>query len=255
MKPDKAIDRLEEDFDPYRECPTLLDVGMVEPFLQWLNDNIEYLEHLEQKRWRIGVLSRHLAARPDLEASLKNVGIETLEDHFTDSDEALVMEMLHAYFGGNGVYRKAAQLLAYGRKHFEESDDVQVISRLRVFRLIPKVQLYFIPGVDYRGNDEELYYLRLLDVLKIHSKVQDAAYTRIMNGDYPVAVSEATKTLIDEVRKIGNAHGLSFAQNTSDQPMIDQAIRNEEHDKSSGKKKEVNPAIQLNDPKKFLGQE
>jgi uncharacterized protein (TIGR02391 family) len=212
MKPDKAIDRLEEDFDPFRKCPTLLDIGVAHAFLEWLNNNLEYLDHLEQKRWRIGVLRRHLLAQPDdLQATLTNAGIEVLDDQIIDGEEHLIMEMLHAYFGGNGVYRKAAQLLAYARKRTEDGDDVQIISRLRSFRLIPGVQMYTIPNVDYKSSNEEAILLRALDALNLHSHVTRVAYERIVNRDYPTAVIETVKAFFEEMRQIGVLAGESYA--------------------------------------------
>ncbi len=76
------------------------------------------------------------------------------------------------------------------------------------------------------------------------------AYQRIFDHDHAGAVSETTKTFIDELRTIGEHHKLPFVTNINDQLMVDQALRNELYDPITNKKKDSIPAIQLNNLKR-----
>lgn len=228
MKPDKSIEFIEP-FNPNRRCPVLLDANAVHPFLTWLSNNTTPLENLETGRWRIGVLKQHVDMRDDWDVIKKEMDaakVTILEDNLTSKDELLVSEILNAYFGGNGIHRKSARLLAYGRKYNEDGDDVQVISRLRIFRLVPSTQLYFVPNVDYMLiNNDDAMILRALDMLSLHKSVHRVAYERIVNHDNPIAIDQAVKTLIDEIRQIGVDHNLPFATVVNDRPMVEQALR------------------------------
>jgi uncharacterized protein (TIGR02391 family) len=210
MKPDKALERLglEDDFDSYRRCPALLDTSLIDGFIIWLNDHIDFYERLENHSIRIGVLQHQIENRSDwdtLEPQLRNLHIELLADAPIHSDDILVNEILHAYFNGVGVYRKVAQLLAYGRKHVEDNDDIHIITQLRVFRLIPGVQQFYIPSIAYRGRDEEAFYLRAVDALGIDQRVWQAAEDQMRIGDYPSALLKAVNVFYSELRRISKS--------------------------------------------------
>ena len=207
MKPDKAVMRLEEDFDFYSSCPVLLDSGIIDSFLEWLDARVDFYELLKNKRIRIGVLQPHMIMRADwpiLEGKLRDRQIELLQYNPTDSDNKLTNEILEAYFGGikTARHRRSAQLLAYGRKNVEE-DDVQIVSQHRIFRFIPNVQLYFVPGLTYTENDEEVLNSSVLDMLEIDPRIWEAVESQMRIGDYHAALFKAVNTFYNELRRVG----------------------------------------------------
>lgn len=231
MSSGQAFTPLRLDFTPddagQWECPTLLDLNAIDACCKWLVTSPDHATRLSDERWRIGVLERQVQSRPNsakLTRRLEDLGIEQIEHLSDEADRTLSDEIQRAYFGGAADSRPAAELLAYGRRH-SETGSVRIISRHRAFRLVPQVQLYFIPDVQDVGEEDDAVLLRLLLALDIHPQVRRAAFSRVITRDYPVAVAEATKTLIKEVRTIGETHGLTFVNSTNDQPMMDQAFQ------------------------------
>lgn len=209
MKPDKSIERLEEDFVPYQDCPALLDATIASSFLDWLNTNgTDFYVKLADKQVRIGVLSRHIEARPnsqELASKLQDAGVQILPFEPNVDDDRLVSEIQRAYFGDNSKYRRSAQLLAYARRHNDESDNAQIISQMRIFRYIPSVQLYFVPTIAYRSieeDDEALVYRRIVDALEIDSRVWDAAEGEMKIGNFRGALYEVSNAYFNELRRV-----------------------------------------------------
>ncbi len=224
--PSVSIDQLPEDAAQW-DCPTLLDLNAQTPLTRWLDSNPNFAERLIDQRWRIGILEEQIETLPNSSAvreRLEQNMVEILEYHFESLDKPLIDEIQRAYFGNDASSLFSAQLLAYGRRHNGDTGKVRVISRHRAFQSIPDLQHYFLPDATEVGQEDDATMLRLLRSMDIHPQIQRAAYERIINHDYPIAVDQAVKILIDEIRDIGRTNGLLFASQINDRPMVKTAL-------------------------------
>lgn len=211
----QAVELLPDDADQW-QCPTLLDANAIDKFLEWLQSNPEYIdpshgsrrpytERLIDKTWKIRVLQSHIAARPDAARIRRQLGTFQIEvkSFNVTRQRTFVTELQRAYFGNEADSAQSAELLAYGRQESTDGRHVRIISRHRGFRLVPHIALYFVPTANEIGNDSNATFLRTFTALDLHTAVEHAAYERIRNQDYPLAVLQAVQVLFEKIREIG----------------------------------------------------
>lgn len=191
-----------------------LDAQIWREFVDWVrpasDTDVQRLENLVQKRWRVHVfrdqLNRCFGRDHRRDTALNDIGIEIINargnGRVTDRDELFISEAMQVYFASENpqIARRQAEFLLLVRRH---SPDIQVtlVTQHRNFWRVPNVNTFYLDNLPLRGETDLPATFDFLSDFDIHSAIEGPIRDRIMGNDYGHIMLDALIGFRDHVRQ------------------------------------------------------